>query len=87
MNKENVVPFIRKRPRLIGEIAVPSVRKEGKHRYARKVARRQAADWARELGLDIAAIEMSPDGTIRVLGTRAFPQTPANDFDRFESEL
>jgi len=74
-------------PRLSGEIEAPSVRKKGKHRYAGKVAWRQAAEWARELGLDIAGIEMSPDGSIRVFGARAFPKAPANDFDRFESEL
>lgn len=55
--------------------------------YPGKVAIRHAVEAARELGLDIAGYELSPDGTIRVFEARANPPKPQTDFDRFEAEL
>jgi len=61
-----------------------------KKRYATKAKIKAMVEIARELGLDVGGIEVSPDGTIRVIESRAAPTAPAGavtDFDRFESEL
>lgn len=44
---------------------------------------------ARSIGIDVNGIEVSPDGSIRVIDSRApkMPSGPVSDFDRFESEL
>ncbi|WP_447727243.1 hypothetical protein [Sphingomonas koreensis] len=42
---------------------------------------------ARELGIDVAGFEVSPDGTIRIVEARAAPQEPLSDFDRYKDEL
>lgn len=57
-----------------------------KARYPTKAKIKAAVEIARELGLDVAGFEVSPDGSIRVLESRIVPQ-PGNDFDRFEAEL
>lgn len=44
-------------------------------------------DAAEKAGIDVGAIEVSPDGRIRVLDTRAVLPSPANEFDRWESRL
>ncbi|NYT43141.1 hypothetical protein HZY97_20365 [Sphingomonas sp. R-74633] len=42
---------------------------------------------ARELGLDVGGIEVSPDGSIRVIESRAAPAAPTNAFDKYQDEL
>lgn len=39
---------------------------------------------ARAAGLDVAAIEVSPDGSIRILGPQAFPAAPRDEFEAWE---
>lgn len=54
--------------------------------YPRKVEIMRLVAAAREGGLDVAGIEISPEGHIRLLEARAIPQ-PQNDFDRWEDRL
>jgi hypothetical protein len=54
--------------------------------YPRKAVIDRLVKAARDCGVDVAGIEFSPNGSIRVLEARAIPQ-PQNDFDRFESKL
>lgn len=56
--------------------------------YPGKVAIRHAVETARDLGLDVAGFEVSPDGTIRVMEARAMPKpaTPDNLYDRLKAE-
>jgi hypothetical protein len=43
---------------------------------------------ARDLGLDVAGFEVSPNGSIRVFEAPAAPATaPQSDFDRFKDQL
>lgn len=42
---------------------------------------------AEKAGLDVGAIEVSPDGRIRIVEARAILPSPANEFDRWEAEL
>jgi hypothetical protein len=58
-----------------------------KARYATPAKVKAFVTLARELDIDVAGFEVSPDGTIRIVEARAAPQQPMNDFDRFESEL
>ena len=41
---------------------------------------------AKKLGIDVAGVEVSPDGTIRAIDARALPQRPASLYDRLEAE-
>lgn len=41
---------------------------------------------ARDSGIDPAVIEMSPDGTIRIIEARA-ASAPADEFSKWESRL
>jgi hypothetical protein len=43
-----------------------------------------AIDAAREADIDVAGFEVSPDGTIRVLGKAAFPVAPKDDFEKWD---
>jgi hypothetical protein len=54
--------------------------------YPRKVEIERAVSAAKASGMDIAGIEISPDGHIRLIEARAIPQ-PQNDFDRWEGRL
>lgn len=54
--------------------------------YPRKVEIERLVAAARSSGLDIAGIEISPQGHVRLLEARAIPQ-PQNDFDRYQDEL
>lgn len=54
--------------------------------YPRKIEIARAMDAAKACGLDVAGIEISPQGHIRLLEARAIPQ-PQNDFDRWEGQL
>lgn len=54
--------------------------------YPRKVEIARAFEAAKACGLDVAGVEISPEGHIRLLEARAIPQ-PQNDFDRYEGQL
>lgn len=54
--------------------------------YPRKVEIARAVEAAKASGIDVAGIEISPDGHIRLVEARAIPQ-PQNDFDRWEGRL
>jgi len=62
-------------------------RRAHKRTYATKPKIRAAVEIARELGLDVAGFEISPEGAIRVFEARAETSTPQNEFDRYEHEL
>lgn len=58
-----------------------------KFRYPRKAEIERSVAAAKACGLDVAGIEVSPDGTIRIMEARAVADVPANDFDRFSDQL
>lgn len=53
--------------------------------YAGKVAIRHAIEAAKAVGIDVAGIELSPDGHIRITEARAAPIAPGSLFDRLEA--
>lgn len=55
--------------------------------YPRKAQIERAVAAAKACGLDVCGIEISPDGAIRIMESRAVPKSPANDFERFEDRL
>lgn len=58
-----------------------------KGHYPSKAKLRSAAETLHELraqGLDVAALEVSPDGTIKVLSSAAFPVAPRDEFEAWE---
>ncbi|SDC29616.1 hypothetical protein SAMN05444678_102225 [Sphingomonas sp. YR710] len=57
-----------------------------KSAYPGKVAIRHVIETARDCGLDVAGIEVSPDGTIRVVEARALPKPAESEFDRCQRE-
>jgi len=62
---------------------------KGRRAYPGKVAIRHVVQAARDLGLDVAGIEVTLDGTIRVIEARAVPQPttgPQSLFDQLEAE-
>ena len=56
-------------------------------RYPGKVAIRRAVQAARDNGIDVGGVEVSPDGSIRIIDMRAIPRQPADEFERWESRL
>jgi hypothetical protein len=57
--------------------------------YAGKVVIRHGADAARAAGIEIGAIDIWPDGRIRLTGTNSLKpldDTPESEFDRFQRE-
>lgn len=64
--------------------ALANTRRKGAYPTAAKI--KALVKVAKELGLDVAGIEVSPDGAIRVVEARALPQQ-VTDFDRYENEL
>lgn len=42
---------------------------------------------AERAGLDVGAIEVSPDGRIRIVNKSAVMPSPGSDFDRWEGQL
>jgi hypothetical protein len=54
--------------------------------YPGKCVIRRAVENARELGLDVAAIEVAPGGVIRILTPAAFAQAPKDDFEALVQE-
>jgi hypothetical protein len=57
-----------------------------KARYPRKAKIIAAVEIARQLDLDVAGFEVSPDGSIRVFEARAQPQ-PTSLFDQLKDQL
>jgi hypothetical protein len=57
------------------------------HSYARKVDIQRAISAVRAAGLDVAGVEISRDGTIRVVEARAIPQPAIDEFDRWNDRL
>ncbi len=55
-------------------------------RFPGKTAIRQLMEVAKSCGLDVAGVELSPDGSIRVFEARAVPAAPADEFDRLVAE-
>lgn len=53
--------------------------------YPGKVAIRHVVQAARDLGLDVAGIEVTLDGTIRVIEARAQAPAPQSLFDQLEA--
>ncbi|MBB4857210.1 hypothetical protein HNO88_000517 [Novosphingobium chloroacetimidivorans] len=58
-----------------------------KPRYPSKARVRQYVELARELGMDVAAFQVSPNGTIRVMEARTTCGAPLSDFERFKDLL
>lgn len=59
-------------------------------KYPTKAKISRAVTIARELGLDVAGFEISPDGLIRIVEARAFgsgSRAEPNAFDRFQDQL
>lgn len=81
-------------PRKQSEAVVSRPAPEGKHQrgaraYPGKVAIRQVVEAARSVGIDVAGIEVTLDGTIRAIEARAIPKTPDKPqslFDQLEAE-
>jgi hypothetical protein len=61
--------------------------KRVKAHYPHKAKIAWAVKIARELDIDVAGFEVSPDGVIRVFEAPPAPATPQTDFDRYEGEL
>lgn len=55
--------------------------------YPGKVAIRRAVQAARDNGIDVGGVEVSPDGSIRIIDMRAIPKQPVDEFERWESRL
>lgn len=55
-----------------------------KPHYPPKAKLRDYVAQARELGLDVAGFEVSPDGTIRILSSAAFPAKPKDEFEAWD---
>jgi hypothetical protein len=53
--------------------------------YPGKVAIRHVVEAARASGLDVAGLEVAPDGTIRILEARAMPQQPKSLFEELDA--
>ena len=54
--------------------------------YPGKVAIRHVVEAAKACGLDVAGVEVNPDGTIRVVEARAMPSGPESLFDQLERQ-
>lgn len=65
-------------------VVAPPPRRTAKPRQA--VLIRHVVQAARDLGLDVAGLEVCPDGTVRVIEARAMPQQPQTLFDRLDAE-
>lgn len=55
--------------------------------YPGKVAIRRAVQAARDNGIDVGGVEVSPDGSIRIIDMRAIPRQPVDEFERWEARL
>lgn len=57
-----------------------------KRAYPRTAEIRRMMEAAKAGGMEVAGVEISPDGRIRLLSPDAVPK-PQNDFDRWEDRL
>lgn len=53
--------------------------------YPRKADIARAVQAARDNGIAIAAVELSPTGVIKIFGANASPAEHASDFDRWDA--
>mgnify|MGYP000297679449 CR=1 FL=1 len=67
-------------------MSTAAARKPDKARYPNITKVRTFVKLARELGIDVAGFEVSPDGAIRIVEARASPDV-MTDFDRYKDEL
>lgn len=65
----------------------PPLPKAPKPHYAGAVAIRHAITSARKVGLDVAGMELLPDGTIRLLDARLAPKQTNDLFGEWEGKL
>lgn len=54
--------------------------------YPRKAEIVRAVEAAKLSGLDVAGIEVSPEGVIKIVEARAIPKQPESEFDRWDRE-
>jgi hypothetical protein len=55
-------------------------------RYPHKAEIVRAVEAAKACGLDVAGVEVSPNGTIKIIEARALPQ-PQDEFERWNDRL
>lgn len=67
-------------------MSATAARKPDKARYPNVTKVRAFVKLARELGIDVAGFEVSPDGAIRIVEARGAPDA-MTDFDRYKDEL
>lgn len=53
--------------------------------YPGKVAIRHVVEAAKAAGLDVAGIEVSADGSIRIMEARAVPSPATSEFDKWNA--
>jgi hypothetical protein len=58
-----------------------------KAEYPTKAQIARTVEAARAAGIDVASIEVRPDGTIVVADVRTAPAAPQNDFERYQHLL
>lgn len=61
-------------------------RRQQRRDYPGKVAIRHAVEAAKACGLDVAGIEVNPDGSIRVVEARALPAEKPGLFEQLEAQ-
>ncbi len=66
--------------------AESKIRRERAH-WPKPQQVREYVEIARELGIDVRAIEVSRDGSIRVAEVPQPDSAPKTDFDRFQDQL
>lgn len=54
--------------------------------YPRKIEIVRVVEAAKACGLDVAGVEVSPEGVIKIVEARAIPQ-PQDEFERWEHRL
>ena len=56
-------------------------------RYATRAKVRQYIELARDMGMDVAAFEVTAEGAIKVMEARAEPTPSMSDYDRYKHLL
>lgn len=64
----------------------PPIARASTPHYAGAVPIKRSIAAARKAGVDVAGVEVLPDGTIRLLDARLAPQAPADLFEKLEQE-
>jgi hypothetical protein len=52
--------------------------------YPNKAKVNAVVQYARDAGLDVCSIKVSPDGSIQVFDARAFPAAPRDEWEAWE---